>query len=638
MGNRRGVDFPAVILAAGEGSRLRPYSAEVPKCLMELEPGVRILDFILERVRGAGFRKIYVVVRAGRSRVLRESVEGGDVEFIEADLDSFENLYSLGIAARRIGGRFLVLMSDHIFERALLEAVLDRAKAAEEAFVVCLDMEPAVAEAEEGLKLRIEGGKIVEAGKSLTPIYGIDTGLIYCNASALKYIEKALEEGGPGASIRDALNLAAAEGEVGYVDVTGLLWKDVDTSEDLEKARELYWKILKRELIRPSDGWISRYLNRSISSSISIALYKRRIYVNPNLISLFSFLVSLIGAVLLGLHNLLLGGILVQASSIIDGMDGELARLFKRVSGFGAVLDSFLDRLADLAIIGGMVFAIWPLGLVQASAALLASANAILVSYVTHLLQGSGIDVSKIRRIPVTRDVRLFVVFAAALLGFIEAALYFLALAPFAYYVAGVALAWRSRQVGPVQAPSSRRSPWPPIPRRFTPVKNALSELVGRVLKFIVAFLILKLLTPILSGFTLIEFGDTALTSTHVLLVLEMLVVIYFGYAIFSSVRKLADLIALRLVSKVGATKETLRRIFLDLTYAILGLIAWVYATNLAEIPLIGETLSKLVMAAAAIFFFISLYRLGKRIYKVFADVYDRLMERLARKLSHEQA
>ncbi len=117
-----------------------------------------------------------------------------------------------------------------------------------------------------------------------------------------------------------------------------------------------------------------------------------------------------------------------------------------------------------------------------------------------------------------------------------------------------------------------------------------------------------------------------------------MLVVIYFGYAIFSSVRKLADLIAFRIVSRVGATKETLRRIFLDLTYAILGLIAWVYATNLAEIPLIGETLSKMVMAAAAIFFFISLYRLGKRIYTVFADVYDRLMERLARKLSHEQA
>ncbi|MCD6421537.1 MAG: NTP transferase domain-containing protein [Thaumarchaeota archaeon] len=625
-------------MAAGEGSRLRPYSVEAPKCLMELEPGVRILDFILERVRGAGFRKIYVVVRAGRSQILRESVEGEDVEFIEVDLDSFENLYSVGVAARRIGGRFLVLMSDHIFERGLLEAVLERVEAAEEAFVVCLDMEPAVAEAEEGLKLRIEDGRIVETGKSLTPIYGIDTGLIYCNDSALKYIEKALEEKGPKASIKDALNLAAAEGEVGYVDVTGLLWKDIDTPEDLEKARELYWKILKRELIRPSDGWISRYLNRSISSTISIALYKRRIYVNPNLISLFSFLVSLVGAVLLGLHNLLLGGILVQASSIIDGMDGELARLFKKVSRFGAVLDSFLDRLADLAIIGGMVFAIWPLGLVQASAALLASANTILVSYVTHLLQGSGIDVSKIRRIPVTRDVRLFVVFAAALLGFIEAALYFLALAPFAYYVAGVALAWRSRQVESAQAPSSRRSPWPPIPRRFTPVKNALSELVGRVLKFIVIFLILKLLTPILSGFTLIEFGDTALTSTHVLLVLEMLVVIYFGYAIFSSVRKLADLIAFRLVSRVGATKETLRRIFLDLTYAILGLIAWVYATNLAEIPLIGETLSKMVMAAAAIFFFISLYRLGKRIYTVFADVYDRLMERLARKLSHEQA
>ena len=631
-------DLPAVILAAGEGSRLRPYSLRVPKCLMELEPGVRILDFILERVRGAGLRRIYIVTRRGVSKLIREHV-GAEVEVIEADLDSFENLYSMGLAARRIKGKFLVLMSDHIFELALLKAVLERVRNADadEAFIVCLDREPAILEAEEGLKLRIEADRIVETGKSLEPLHGIDTGIIFCNDSAQKYIEEALRRNGPKASIRDALNLAAADGRVGYVDVTGLLWKDIDTQQDLEKARSLYWKILKRELIRPGDGWISRYLNRSISSTISLALYKRRLYISPNILSLLSFLVSVAGAVFLAFRSLLLGGILVQASSIIDGMDGEIARLYKRSSRLGALLDSFLDRLADLSIIGGIIFALWPLNFLLAIASILASANTILVSYITHLLQGAGVEVESIRRIPVTRDVRLFVIFAAALLNVLDLALYFLAFAPFLYYIAGVVLARRALRQEAIQ-PSikSGRVPWPQIPRHMIPIKEALSELVGRLLKFIVAFLILRLLTPVLSGFTLIEIGESALTSTHVLLVLEMLIVIYFGYAILSSVRKLADAIAVRLVSKVGATKETIKRIFLDLTYAVLGLIAWVYATNLAEIPLIGEAVSKLVMAAAAIFFFITLYRLGKRIYRVFADAYDRMMERLARKLSHE--
>ena len=629
-------EISAVILAAGEASRLRPYSELAPKCLMELEPGVRILDFIIERVRRAGLRRLLVVTRPGFSELLRKHLDGS-VEVIEADLDSFENLYSLGLAARRLDGKFLVLMSDHIFEIDLLEAMLRRAREAKEAFVVCLDREPTVLEAEEGLKLRVLEDKIVRADKSLEPLYGIDTGIIFCNDSARKYIEEALRRKGPKASIKDALNLAAAEGQVGFVDVTGLLWKDIDTPQDLEKARNLYWRILKRELIRPNDGLISRLLNRSISSTISIALYRRRIYVSPNLISFISFLMSLAGAAFLAFRSLILGGILVQVSSIVDGMDGEIARLFKRASKFGALLDSFLDRLADLSILIGIILALWPLDAFMMVLAALASANMILVSYTTHLLQSAGIEASTIRRIPVTRDVRLFAIFIAAIFGVLEAALYFLAFTPFAYYIAGVVWARRFSERLPKPSVEEPKSPWPPIPPQTTPARRVLSELIGRVLKFVLAFLILKLLTPILSGFTLISLGRAALLSNHILLVVEMSLVIYFGYAILSSVKKLSDLIAVKLVGRIGATKETLKRVFLDLMYAALSLIIWVYSTSLENIPLIGGMISKIAMTAAAIFLFITLYRLGKRIYRVFADAYDRLIDRLARKLSHGQ-
>ena len=154
--------------------------------------------------------------------------------------------------------------------------------------------------------------------------------------------------------------LRAAENQVGFIDVTGLLWKDVDTPRDLEKARKLYWRILRKELTKPGDGLVSRYLNRQISSRISTALYRRRLYIDPNIISIASFLICVCGAVFLALRSLLIGGLLIQASSIIDGVDGELARLFKRVSRFGALLDSFLDRLADLSVIMGLIIALWP--------------------------------------------------------------------------------------------------------------------------------------------------------------------------------------------------------------------------------------------------------------------------------------
>ncbi len=422
---------------------------------------------------------------------------------------------------------------------------------------------------------------------------------------------------------------------MGFVDVTGLLWKDIDTPQDLEKARNLYWKILRRELIRPGDGLISRYLNRLISSNLSITLYRRRTYINPNIISLISFLTSLAGAFLLALHSLILGGILIQASSIIDGMDGEMARLFKRVSRFGAVFDSFLDRVADLSIIAGIIFALWPLDISLTIIAALASANMILVSYVTHLLRESGIDPSSIRRIPVTRDVRLFAIFVAALFNQLKAALYFLAFTPFAYYAAGVILARRSLQQGLPRLPL-KRTPWPATPRKVTPVKEVISSIIGGFLKLFIALLVLKLLTPIFAELPLISLGGETLLVSHTLLILEMVLVLYFGYSIISSMRKLSDLIAVRLVSRVGATKDTLKKIFLDFLYAVLGLIAWAYATKLKGIPVIGGSASKIAMAAAAIFFFITLYRLGRRIYKAFAGIYDRLVEGLAKKLSHE--
>ena len=116
-------EIPVVILAAGEASRLKPYSELAPKCLMELEPGVSILDFILERVKRVGLKRVLIVTRPDYSKLLRDRLEE-DVEIIEADLSSFENLYSMGLAAKKINGGFLVLMSDHIFEQEILRRML----------------------------------------------------------------------------------------------------------------------------------------------------------------------------------------------------------------------------------------------------------------------------------------------------------------------------------------------------------------------------------------------------------------------------------------------------------------------------------------------------------------------------------
>jgi len=62
------------------------------------------------------------------------------------------------------------------------------------------------------------------------------------------------------ASLADLVNTLAKIGIVSYVDVSGLLWQDVDTVEDIERARKLYWRILARNLVKETDGIVSRYI------------------------------------------------------------------------------------------------------------------------------------------------------------------------------------------------------------------------------------------------------------------------------------------------------------------------------------------------------------------------------------------
>jgi len=247
-------------------------------------------------------------------------------------------------------------MSDHISERSILDEIMS--SESQSAFTVCLDRNPSQAEAKEGLKLTLRGGAIVYADKEALPRYGIDTGVILCRENSKAYIEKAIEDLGPKATIANALNLAAADNEVDYVDVTGKLWKDIDTPEDLVKGREIYWQILRKELAKPGDGLISRYLNRPISTRLSITMYRSGFRIEPLTITLISLVLGLSASLLLAMKEFILGGALVQLTSAIDGVDGELSELYRKTTLWGAYAGSFLEHISEIAIVAGLALSL----------------------------------------------------------------------------------------------------------------------------------------------------------------------------------------------------------------------------------------------------------------------------------------
>ena len=77
--------------------------------------------------------------------------------------------------------------------------------------------------------------------------------------------------------------------------------------------------------------------------------------VTPNFITWFGFLLVVGGAVLIATEHLFAAGFVVLVAGFFDILDGALARYIDRVTLFGAVLDSTLDRLSEAALLLGIL-------------------------------------------------------------------------------------------------------------------------------------------------------------------------------------------------------------------------------------------------------------------------------------------
>jgi CDP-diacylglycerol--glycerol-3-phosphate 3-phosphatidyltransferase len=118
-----------------------------------------------------------------------------------------------------------------------------------------------------------------------------------------------------------------------------------------------------------------------------------RLGISPNAMTLFGLLGSLLGAILLALGAVSIGGVVVLLSGSTDALDGTMARLRGQATRFGAFLDSTLDRVSELCLFSGLAvhFALGNnvLGVALALAAVIGS---IMVSYEKARAEALGFD------------------------------------------------------------------------------------------------------------------------------------------------------------------------------------------------------------------------------------------------------
>jgi phosphatidylglycerophosphate synthase len=129
---------------------------------------------------------------------------------------------------------------------------------------------------------------------------------------------------------------------------------DASTDAGARAAAEALWKSCRK----PVDGVVSRNLNRYISLALSRRLVDTRI--TPNHVSVLCIALGVLSGVLAaqgGYGYLLAGAALFKLNSILDGIDGELARVRWQQSRAGELLDSAGDNLANFSFFGGVTVA-----------------------------------------------------------------------------------------------------------------------------------------------------------------------------------------------------------------------------------------------------------------------------------------
>ncbi|HOT96729.1 MAG TPA: CDP-alcohol phosphatidyltransferase family protein [bacterium] len=124
-----------------------------------------------------------------------------------------------------------------------------------------------------------------------------------------------------------------------------------------------------------------------------------RYHLNPNWFTTFSFFIIVAAAVAFGRGALRLGATLMLLGGMLDMLDGAVARASNRVTRFGALYDSTLDRYAEIAVFFGFAYYFVHKtgmgaahGLLISMVVFIAMAGSLMVSYVRARAEGLHFD------------------------------------------------------------------------------------------------------------------------------------------------------------------------------------------------------------------------------------------------------
>jgi choline kinase len=225
----------AIILAAGIGSRMRPLTHDIPKCLLEVG-GRTLIDRQLDALSHCGIDDVVVVVGYHADAVRR--IVGTRVRYLENPrYASTNSLYSLWLAREEIRSGALVLNSDVLAAPSLFERLVY--SPAPDAILVERGehFEP------EDMKVTLNGEHVLDFGKGLPPerAHAHNVGVAKFSqhgaARLTVCLDRLVAAGHENEWAPAAFREFARQSPLTAIATDGLPWIEIDYVEDLLRAR-----------------------------------------------------------------------------------------------------------------------------------------------------------------------------------------------------------------------------------------------------------------------------------------------------------------------------------------------------------------------------------------------------------------
>ena len=230
-----------LILAAGNGTRLRPVSDGLPKPLVHFR-GKPILEQVILRAHKAGIDNFVIVVgyRSDLIRCWLDSRWLGNVSVTLVENPDYhkQNGVSALKAKDVIREDFLLLMADHVFEPETAKTLINQPLAPGEVILAVDTNIDRNFDLDDATKVRRDGDRIVDIGKEIAKYDALDTGMFLCSPALFDKLQLATRDG--NCSLSDGMRQLARERKLRALEIGEAHWQDVDTPEALAHAENVF--------------------------------------------------------------------------------------------------------------------------------------------------------------------------------------------------------------------------------------------------------------------------------------------------------------------------------------------------------------------------------------------------------------